>query len=152
MNKENLIYGQLFGYARKQSAVKIMNEKLYPRHLCQYALSNISPESRFTGNRQNVPTANAARTLSYQTKSNKLIIECIYIAIATINENYKSKYINENREATAKKVKMWKYIQLPIKIIPLLIFLLNETLFYYYHMFADKDSEVFIDYIGSLVR
>ncbi len=50
MNKENLIYGQLFGYARKQSAVKIMNEKLYPRYLQQHALSNISPESHFIGN------------------------------------------------------------------------------------------------------
>jgi len=83
-----------------------MNEKLYPRHLCQHALSNISPESRFTGNRQNVSIANAARTLSYQTKPNKSIIECIYITIVTINKNHKSKYINENEEVAAKKVKM----------------------------------------------
>lgn len=61
-------YGQLRGFARKQSAIKMKEKKLQPRHLCQYALNNISSETHFTGNRQNVPTANAARTLSSQVK------------------------------------------------------------------------------------
>jgi len=52
-----------------------------------------------------IPTANAARTLSSQTKPNKLIIEYIHIAITTINENHKLKYIHENGEAAAIKVK-----------------------------------------------
>jgi len=145
-------YGQLRGYARQQSAIKMKEDELYPRQLRQYALSNISSESRFTGNRQNVPTANAARTLSTQIKPKKSIIERIHIAIASINENHKSQYIHENGEVAAKKIKMWGYIQPPIKTIPLSIFLLNEASLCYYHMFAGKDPGVFIDYTGSLVR
>src|ERR1044072_9026723 len=121
-------YGQLRGYARKQSAIKMIEDKLYPRHLRQYALSNnISSESRFTGNRQNVPTANAAKTLSTQIKPKNSIIERIHIAIASINESHRSQYIHENGEESARKVKMWGYIQPPVKTIPLSIFLLNEA-------------------------
>jgi hypothetical protein len=152
LHEQGKSYGQLRGYARKQSAIKMMEEKLYPRHLRQHLLSNISPESYFTGNRQNVPTANAAKTLSSQIKPKKSIIERIHIAIATINENHKSQYIHENGEEAAKKIKMWGYIQPPIKTIPLSIFLLNEASLCYYHMFAGKDPGVFIDYTGSLVR
>jgi len=106
LHEQGKSYGQLRGYARKQSAIKMMEEKLYPRHLRQHALSNISSNSYFTGNRQNVPTANAAKTLSSQIKPKKSIIERIHIAIATINENHKSQYIHENGEEAAKKIKM----------------------------------------------
>ncbi|GBC21856.2 vertnin [Rhizophagus irregularis DAOM 181602=DAOM 197198] len=145
-------YGQLRGYARKESAIKMISDKLYPRQLRQYALNNISSESRFTGNRQNVPTASAAKTLSAQIKPKKSIIERIHIAIASINETHKSQYIFENGEEAAKKIKMWGYIQPPIKTVPLSIFLLNEASLCYYHMYAGNDPGVFIDYTGSLVR
>lgn len=145
-------YGQLRGYARKESAIKMIGDKLYPRQLRQYALNNISSESRFTGNRQNVPTASAAKTLSAQIKPKKSIIERIHIAIASINETHKSQYIFENGEEAAKKIKMWGYIQPPIKTVPLSIFLLNEASLCYYHMYAGNDPGVFIDYTGSLVR
>ena len=152
LHEKGKSYGQLRGYARKQSAMKMTEDKLYPRQLRQYTLSNSSPETRFTSNRQNIPTANAAKTLSVQIKPKKSIIECIHIAIASINENHKSQYILENGEESAKKIKMWGYIQPPIKTIPLSIFLLNEASLCYYHMFAGKDPGVFIDYTGSLVR
>jgi len=44
------------------------------------------------------------------------------------------------------------FIQPPVQTIPLSIFLLNEASLYYYHMFAEKDPGVFIDYTGSLVK
>jgi len=152
LHEKGKSYGQLHGYARQQSSIKIVDEKLQPRHLRQYELNNISSESRFTGNRQNVPTANAARTLSIQIKPKKAIIERIHIAIASINENHKSQYIQENGEAAANKIKMWGFIQPPVKTIPLSIFLLSEASLCYYHIFAGKDPGVFIDYTGSLVR
>ena len=108
-------YGQLRGYARKQSSIKMMKEKLQLRHLRQYALSNnISLKSRFTGNRQNVLTANAARILTSQIKTQKSIIERIHTAIASINENHKQQYINKNGNEAANKIKMWGFIQPPV--------------------------------------
>lgn len=152
LHEKGKSYSQLRGYAREQSAMKMTEDKLYPRQLRQYELNNLSSETRFTGNRQNIPTANAAKTLSAQIKPKKSIIERVHIAIASINENHKSQYILENGEESVKKIKMWGYIQPPIKTIPLSIFLLNEASLCYYHMFAGKDPGVFIDYTGSLVR
>lgn len=153
-HSEGKRYGQLRGLNRKNFINKNQNKEA--RHMQQIALTNIKPEQRLTGNRHNVPSAYAARTLKSQSNLRnpqvRGVAERLLFAATDINEKEKENYINSNGKEASDNRKIWGHIQQPLTIWPLSVLLFNEASITYYHYFCSINPGIFIDYTGQLVK
>ncbi|CAJ0923949.1 22098_t:CDS:2 [Entrophospora sp. SA101] len=118
------------------------------------ALKDIRPYIRFTGNRQNVPSASAFRTI--KSESNPLkdhnLLEKMHVTIMEVNQAEKDDYVKKNGMDSLNKRKLLGYIQDPVQTEPLSIVFYNKASLKYYHLYASRNPGIFIDYTGQLIK
>nr|CAG8658975.1 5089_t:CDS:2 [Entrophospora candida] len=125
-----------------------------PRDIRKEALKDIRPDIRFTGNRQNVPSASASRTI--KSESNPLkdhnLLEKMQVTIMEVNQTEKDDYVKKNGMDSLNKRKLLGYIQDPVQTEPLSIVFYNKAYLEYYHLYASRNPGIFIDYTGQLIK
>ena len=146
----NVSYGQTRGL----SAALLREKDISPRQLRAERLETIPIQQRLTGNRQDVPTPQAARKLKQMgnNRNNYTIGERFHSSIRLINEKEELKYAEANGEEAEKKRRLRGYIQKPVMVDPISIHLYNEASLSYYHYYAASNPGVFLDYTGLMVK
>ncbi|CAH1769047.1 5785_t:CDS:2, partial [Entrophospora sp. SA101] len=128
--------------------------RFYEQYIRKEALKDIRPYIRFTGNRQNVPSASAFRTI--KSESNPLkdhnLLEKMHVTIMEVNQAEKDDYVKKNGMDSLNKRKLLGYIQDPVQTEPLSIVFYNKASLKYYHLYASRNPGIFIDYTGQLIK
>ena len=147
------VYGQCRGLARQNL---INSDYKSPRDMRKKIISTVKGGIRYTGNRQNIPSANSARTISSIKNTNKQLgynlCERLHAAILNINKKEKSEYLERNGSGSVVKCQIWGFIQEPIQTQPLSIVIFNEAAIVYYHYHVCENPGIFLDYTGQLVK
>ena len=130
--------GVYYGQTRGLSAALLREKDALPRQLRAERLEALPIQQRLTGNRQDVPSPQAARKLKQigiNNKNDYTVGERFHSSIRTINENEKLKYAKDNGEEAEKNRKLHGYIQILVMADPLLVHLYNEASLSYYHYY-----------------
>ncbi|CAG8640123.1 4176_t:CDS:2, partial [Paraglomus occultum] len=101
--------GICYGQMRGLSAALLREKDALPRQLRAERLEAIPLQQRLTGNRQDVPSPQAARKLKQTGINNKndyTVGERFHASISIINENEKLKYAEDNSEKAEKDRKL----------------------------------------------